>query len=287
MILKTIEKGWWGFVDMVARLGWGRLMLTLLLTMMLGGILNIEHMTLLLSLVAILVKVLAIGKHRAEQEADRAIARSEKAEQQAELEALRRQLAETRMGALQAQIEPHFLFNTLSSVCQLMETTPDKAVVMQKALIRYLRSSLPEWRDSPGETRLGQQVELSRAYLEIMQLRMEDRLKVCIKVPPSLQSARFPVMMLQTLVENAIKHGLEPKAEGGAIEVDAKVLDGKLRLTVRDDGVGFPDQPGQGMGLANIRERLSLLYGTAAELVLEAPEDGGTLATIAMPFALV
>jgi LytS/YehU family sensor histidine kinase len=120
-----------------------------------------------------------------------------------------------------------------------------------------------------------------------MQLRMEDRLKVCIKVPPSLQSARFPVMMLQTLVENAIKHGLEPKAEGGAIEVDAKVLDGKLRLAVRDDGVGFPDQPGQGMGLTNIRERLSLLYGTEAELVLEAPEDGGTLATIAMPFALV
>ncbi|XLM21665.1 ATP-binding protein, partial [Chromobacterium piscinae] len=98
--------------------------------------------------------------------------------------------------------------------------------------------------------------------------------------------ARFPVMMLQTLVENAIKHGLEPKAEGGAIEVDAKVLDGKLRLAVRDDGVGFPDQPGQGMGLANIRERLSLLYGQQAELTLEAPEDGGTRATIAMPFAL-
>ncbi|UTH74682.1 sensor histidine kinase [Chromobacterium sp. IIBBL 290-4] len=287
MILDTIEKGWWGFVDMVARLGWGRLMLTILLSLMLGGILNIEHLMLVLSLVAILVKVLALGKHQAEQEADRAIARSEKAEQQAELEALKRQLAETRMSALQAQIEPHFLFNTLSSVCQLTETAPAKAVVMQKALIRYLRASLPEWRDSPGETSLGQQLELSRAYLEIMQLRMEERLQVRLLVPASLQNARFPVMMLQTLVENAIKHGLEPKAEGGAIEVDAKVLDGKLRVAVRDDGVGFPEQPGQGMGLANIRERLAMLYGAEAELSLEAPETGGTLAVIALPFTLI
>ncbi|WP_434629221.1 sensor histidine kinase [Chromobacterium sp. CV08] len=285
-ILKTVEKAWWGFVDMVARLGWGRLALAILLGLMLGGILNLHMLVVTLALVAILVKILALGKHQAEQEADRAIARSQEAEQQAELEALQRQLAEARMGALQAQIEPHFLFNTLSSVCQLMEDSPVKALAMQKALIRYLRSSLPEWRDSPGETSLSQQLELSRAYLEIMQLRMEDRLQVRIAVPESLLPARFPVMMLQTLVENAIKHGLEPKAEGGAIEIHAKVLDGRLRLEVRDDGAGFPEQPGQGMGLANIRERLALLYGQQAELALEAPEAGGTRATIALPFAL-
>ncbi|AUH52093.1 sensor histidine kinase [Chromobacterium sp. ATCC 53434] len=286
MILKTVERGWWGFVDMVARLGWGRLALVILLGLMLGGILNLHMLVVTLALVAILVKILALGKHQAEQAADQAIARSEEAEQQAELEALRRQLAEARMGALQAQIEPHFLFNTLSSVCQLMEDSPARALSMQKALIRYLRSSLPEWRDSPGETSLSLQLELSRAYLEIMQLRMEDRLQVRIAVPESLLPARFPVMMLQTLVENAIKHGLEPKAEGGSIEIHAKVLDGKLRLEVRDDGAGFPELPGQGMGLANIRERLALLYGQQAELALEAPETGGTRATIALPFAL-
>ncbi|ATP28080.1 sensor histidine kinase [Chromobacterium violaceum] len=286
MILKTVEKCWWRFVDKVARLGWGRLALASLLAMILGGILQLHMLALTLVLVSILVKILAGGKYQAEQAADQAIARSEEAEQQAELEALQRQLAEARMGALQAQIEPHFLFNTLSSVCQLMEESPVKALSMQKALIRYLRSSLPEWRDSPGETSLSQQLELSRAYLEIMQLRMEDRLQVRILVPESLLPARFPVMMLQTLVENAIKHGLEPKAEGGAIEVHAKVLDGKLRLEVRDDGAGFPEQPGQGMGLANIRERLALLYGQQAELTLEAPASGGTRATIALPFAL-
>ncbi|POZ62013.1 sensor histidine kinase [Chromobacterium alticapitis] len=285
-LLQTLERYWWLFVDQVARIGWGRLLLAALLVQTLGGILSVPLLTLTLILVSILVKILASGKRQAEQLADRAIARSEKAEQQAELEALKRQLAETRMSALQAQIEPHFLFNTLSSVCQLMESAPQQAIAMQKALIRYLRSSLPEWRDSPGETSLGQQLELSRAYLEIMQLRMEDRLQVRLKVPESLLAARFPVMMLQTLVENAIKHGLEPKAEGGAIEVDAKVLDGKLRLAVHDDGVGFPELPGQGMGLSNIRERLAMLYGMEAELTLEAPESGGTLATIVLPFAL-
>ncbi|WP_031295245.1 sensor histidine kinase [Pseudogulbenkiania ferrooxidans] len=285
-ILQTVERVWWSFVDKVARLGWGRLALASLLAMILGGILQLHMLALTLVLVSILVKILAGGKYQAERAADQAIARSEEAEQQAELEALQRQLAEARMGALQAQIEPHFLFNTLSSVCQLMEDSPVKALSMQKALIRYLRSSLPEWRDSPGETSLGQQLELSRAYLEIMQLRMEDRLQVRLKVPESLLAARFPVMMLQTLVENAIKHGLEPKAEGGSIEVGAKVLDGRLRLEVRDDGAGFPEQPGQGMGLANIRERLAMLYGPQAELALEAPESGGTRATIVLPFAL-
>ena len=284
--LRNIERYWWLFVDQVARLGWGRLFLASLLVQTLGGILNIPLLTLTLILVSVLVKILASGKRQAEQIADRAIARSERAEQQAELEALQRQLAETRMGALQAQIEPHFLFNTLSSVCQLMETAPERALSMQKALIRYLRSSLPEWRESPGETSLSQQLELSRAFLDIMQLRMEERLQVRLDVPESLLQARFPVMMLQTLVENAIKHGLEPKAEGGFVEVRAKVLDGKLRLSVCDDGIGFPDEPGQGMGLANIRERLALRYGAQAELLLEVRPEGGTRATIALPFAL-
>ncbi|KUM05467.1 histidine kinase [Chromobacterium subtsugae] len=284
--LRGIEHYWWLFVDQVARLGWGRLFIASLLVQTLGGILNVPLLTLTLVLVSVLVKILASGKRQAEQIADRAIARSERAEQQAELEALQRQLAETRMGALQAQIEPHFLFNTLSSVCQLMETAPERALSMQKALIRYLRSSLPEWRESPGETSLGQQLELSRAFLDIMQLRMEERLLVRLEVPEALLQARFPVMMLQTLVENAIKHGLEPKAEGGFVEVRAKVLDGKLRLTVCDDGVGFPDEPGQGMGLANIRERLALRYGAEAELLLEVRPEGGTRATIALPFVL-
>ncbi|MEO9384028.1 sensor histidine kinase [Chromobacterium phragmitis] len=285
-LLHALERYWWLFVDKVARMGWGRLALAALLALLLGAILGLALLALAAVLVSGLVKILAGGKYQADQAASQARARGEEAERQAELEALRRQLAEARMGALQAQIEPHFLFNTLSSVCQLMEDSPARALAMQKALIRYLRSSLPEWRDSPGETSLGMQLELSRAYLDIMQLRMEERLRVTIAVPDALLPARFPVMMLQTLVENAVKHGLEPMADGGAINIGAKVLDGKLRLEVRDDGAGFPEQPGQGMGLANIRERLSLLYGQQAELTLEAPASGGTLAVIALPFAL-
>ncbi|UGA36978.1 histidine kinase [Chromobacterium haemolyticum] len=158
---------WWLFFDWLAIVGWGRLLLICFLGLIMGGIIGVPVLAFFLGVAVCVVKIVAGGKRRAELRADEAVVRSQQAEELAEVEALQRQLAEARMGALQAQIEPHFLFNTLSSVCQLMETAPERALLMQKALIRYLRSSLPEWRDSPAETSLGQQLELSRAYLDI------------------------------------------------------------------------------------------------------------------------
>jgi sensor histidine kinase YesM len=134
---------------------------------------------------------------------------------------------EAQMAALQAQVEPHFLFNTLALIGQLIETDPPEAARVHAHLIEYLRSTLPQMRARGGAT-LGKQVELSRAYLAIMQARMKERLQVRFEVPDFLGSAPFPPMMLQTLIENSIKHGLEPKIEGGTIVVRACVVDGAI-----------------------------------------------------------
>src|SRR2546421_9339796 len=181
-------------------------------------------------------------------------------------ESLKRQLAEAKMAAMQAQVEPHFLFNTLASIDHLIETDPPRASQMQKNLIALLRASMPAMRDKAAS--LGRELEVVRPYLEILKVRMEDRLQPKVIVTEGLYSADFPPMMLQSLVENAIKHGLEPKAEGGSITVSAEVVHGKLAVTVADTGVGFGRAPtaGTGTGLQNIRERLKLIYADAAEL---------------------
>ena len=187
------------------------------------------------------------------------------------------------MQALQAQIEPHFLFNTLASVDQLIQTDPPRASRMQRSLIRYLRSALPDLRQGRRAT-LGQQVDHCIAFLDIMAIRMEGRLQSDIRVPEGLKSAIFPSMMLPTLVENAIKHGLEPKAEGGRVEIGAEVADGQLAVHVTDNGAGFMPKSDAGVGLANIRERLEALYAGRAELVIDVPAAGGTRATIRIPY---
>jgi hypothetical protein len=138
----------------------------------------------------------------------------------AEAESLKRQVIEARMAAMQAQVEPHFLFNTLASIDHLIETDPARASVMQKNLIALLRASMPTMREasggkSTGLRDLGREIAVIRPYLEILKVRMEERLTTEVAVPDGLLSAEFPPMMVQTLVENAIKHGLEPKAEGG------------------------------------------------------------------------
>jgi sensor histidine kinase YesM len=140
---------------------------------------------------------------------------------------------------------------------------------------------------SNGGGTLGKQVELSRAYLAIMQARMKERLTVQFSVPDFLGSAPFPPMMLLILIENAIKHGLEPKIEGGRIEISAKVVHATLHVDVRDNGIGFDLHSDEGVGLANIRERLRLLFGTSAELVIEAPPEGGALASIRIPYRMM
>jgi signal transduction histidine kinase len=214
-------------------------------------------------------------------------AQAAQATETAEAESLKRQVVEARMAAMQAQVEPHFLFNTLASIDHLIETDPSRASTMQKNLIALLRASMPTMRDGDGGPRdLKRELEVIRPYLEILKVRMEDRLQTEIDVPEGLQSAEFPSMMIQTLVENAIKHGLEPKPEGGRLSVRAEVQHGKLAVTVADTGVGFGKAAtaGTGVGLANIRERLQLLYGNKATLSVRENAGGGTAVTVTVPY---
>jgi hypothetical protein len=213
----------------------------------------------------------------------------------AEAESLKRQVVEARMAAMQAQVEPHFLFNTLASIDHLIETDPPRASQMQKNLIALLRASMPTMReangsgDRQGVRDLGREIAVIRPYLEILKVRMEERLSTDISVPEGLLSAEFPPMMIQTLVENAIKHGLEPKAEGGRLGLIAEIVHGKLQVTVADTGLGFGKAAtaGTGVGLANIRERLQLLYGPRASLTVAANTPSGTVVTITVPYKTV
>ncbi len=212
----------------------------------------------------------------------------------AEAEALKRQVVEARMAAMQAQVEPHFLFNTLASIDHLIETDPARASQMQKNLIALLRASMPTMREANGDGMsgvrdLGRELAVIRPYLEILKVRMEERLATDIQVPDGLLSAEFPPMMIQTLVENAIKHGLEPKAEGGQLQLKAEIVHGRLQVTVADTGLGFGKAAtaGTGVGLANIRERLQLLYGPKASLTVAANQPSGTVVTITVPYKAV
>jgi len=189
---------------------------------------------------------------------------------------------------MQAQVEPHFLFNTLASIDHLIEVDPKRASVMQKNLIALLRASMPTMREAGdgGPRDLGRELSVIRPYLEILKVRMEERLSTEIDVPDGLLSAEFPQMMVQTLVENAIKHGLEPKPEGGSLKVKAEIVHGKLVMSVADTGLGFgrAATAGTGVGLANIRERLQLLYGTRASLAVTENPGGGTVVTVTVPY---
>jgi hypothetical protein len=196
-------------------------------------------------------------------------------------EELRANSAEARLQALQAQVEPHFLYNTLASVQALTEVDPAQANAMTGHLIQYLRNALPKMRESVST--VGQEVELVRAYLNILQMRMGKRLSFDIAVPPELMELPFPPLMLPSLVENSIKHGLEPQREGGMVTITAQVEGGTLRMVVSDTGRGFADTVGAGVGLTNIRERLAALYGDAAKLTLEANSPQGVVATIEVP----
>ncbi len=205
----------------------------------------------------------------------------------AESEQLKRQVVEARMAAMQAQVEPHFLFNTLASIDHLIETDPARASQMQKNLIALLRASMPAMRENhPAAHNLGREMAVIKPYLEILKVRMEDRLQTEINVPEGLMSADFPSMMIQSLVENAIKHGLEPKPDGGLLSVRAEIVHGKLAVTVADTGLGFGKAAtaGTGIGLANIRERLQLLYGNKASMTVAENPPSGTLVTLTVPY---
>jgi sensor histidine kinase YesM len=274
----AIAAVWWSFFDWLALVSWKTLLLVWLLVLILAGVFHRPQVFFVFAVGSAIIKIVASGKRRAELTASQAT-------QRAQTEQLERTAVEARMQALQAQIEPHFLFNTLASIDQLIQTDPPRASKMQQCLIRYLRSAMPELRDGRRPT-LGQQVDLSRAFLEIMAVRMEQRLETAVVVPEGLKSAAFPSMMLQTLVENAIKHGLEPRASGGRIEIRAEVADGQLAVHVIDNGVGFAPTTEAGVGLANIRERLKALFNGRAELIISVPPEGGTCATIKVPYEI-
>ncbi len=210
-----------------------------------------------------------------------AIRMAELKRKEADFARMTQQVTEAKLQALQAQVEPHFLYNTLASVQALTEVDPAKANEMTGHLIQYLRNALPKMRE--GVSTVGQEVELVRAYLSILQMRMGKRLTFDIAVPASLSGLAFPPLMLPSLVENAIKHGLEPQREGGSVHISATQADGKLRVGVADTGRGFGEAIGAGVGLANIRERLAALYGGAAKLTLEENAPHGVIATIEVP----
>lgn len=226
-------------------------------------------------------KVMMGGKKRAEEQAQAANAKAER-------ETLQRQVSEAKMQMMQAQVEPHFLFNTLASVEHLIETDPPRASKMQRSLIQYLRAVIPQMRETAPVTNLGREADMVKAYLDLLKMRMEERLTIDFQVPAGLRSAAFPPMMLQSLVENAIQHGLENKPEGGKLRVQAEVAHNRLRVTVADDGLGFGAvaSTGTGLGLQSIRERLKLLHGEQAQLIIAPNSPSGVCATIEVPYQL-
>jgi sensor histidine kinase YesM len=198
-----------------------------------------------------------------------------------------KQLLEARLQLMQAQIEPHFLFNTLASVQHLVETEPAAASRMLTDLIKYLRAAMPQLRERG--TTVAREAELARAYLAIQRVRTGNRFDFTIDLPQALGNEPFPPMMLLTLVENAVKHGFEAHAQRGEIRVSAHTDQDHLVVKVEDTGAGFRMADGsashEGIGLSNVRERLDALYGSVARLELEENLPCGLRASISIPLA--
>ena len=223
---------------------------------------------------AILSVVLLMRERRARAEAElqEERLRSTRIEREAVLANLR---------ALQAQIEPHFLFNTLANVTSLIDPDPAKARRMLESFIRFLRASLAATRTE--STTLGAEAELIAAYLEVLQVRMEGRLRYTVRIPPDLASFALPPMLLQPVVENAIRHGLEPKMEGGEVTLSALRDGDRVVVEVADSGVGFGSTTRGGVGLSNLRERLRLLFGDRAALEIAEPAGSGARVRVMLP----
>ncbi|MCC2957170.1 histidine kinase [Massilia sp. IC2-477] len=225
----------------------------------------------------LMVLLLAAGERRMRREADAA-------RQQEQIAAAGRLVAEARLRALQAQIEPHFLYNTLANVVSLIDTQPARARRMLERFIDYLRASLSASRAEHAT--LGSEIDLAGAYLDVLGVRMEGRLRWRFECDPGAQALPLPPMLLQPLVENAIMHGIEPKLEGGEIVVRARREDAVLCIEVCDSGLGLrpgAPRPGGGVGLSNLRERLRQLYGAGAQLQLIENPTGGVTSRLLLP----
>jgi signal transduction histidine kinase len=208
------------------------------------------------------------------------------AEQQAALADLSRQVSVAELKALQAQVEPHFLFNSLASLQQLIRAEPALAERFVGELHDYLRLALPSLRE-PLST-VEREFALARAYLTVMATRLGPRLRFEVQAGPDCAAHPLPPLMLLTLVENAIRHGIEPLPQGGQIRLLARHDGEQLCIDVADTGAGLQSlspSPGQGLGLANVRDRLASLYGPAAHLSIQQQDGGGVLASIRLTYA--
>jgi hypothetical protein len=197
---------------------------------------------------------------------------------------LERQALQARLQLLQAQVAPHFLFNTLANVQALVDARSPQAPAVLRRLVAYLRAAATRLHE-PVAT-LGREVELARAYLELMHMRMPDRLAFALDVDDDALALRCPSMTLLTLVENAVRHGIDPGEEGGRIDIRIRRQDGRCLVRVDDTGVGLPPQPARGAsgsGLATLRERLGLLFGDAASLRIGARAPHGVRAELEFP----
>ena len=209
-----------------------------------------------------------------------------------ELDALRQQKreADLRLTVLQAQVEPHFLFNALASVHSLIRQNPERAEATVEALVDHLRATLPKLRAGVGATHatLAEQVEVCTSYLAVMQVRRGERLKHTVDIPEELRRHPFPPLMLISLVENAIKHGIEPSRSGGNVVLSAAIETHagaqQLAISVIDDGGGLRPGAGGGIGLENIRAQLAARFGAQGVLVVRGRTVGGVAATIRVPY---
>jgi signal transduction histidine kinase len=200
-----------------------------------------------------------------------------------ERETLERQAADARLKLMTAQIQPHFLLNTLANVQELVESGSPRAAPVFRSLIAYLRSTLPQFQQD--DATLGDEANLVRAYLDLMQMRMPDRLSYAIDIGDDVKPLRFPPMALLTLVENAIEHGVDPCCDPCRVEVGAKRDGGVVRMWVADTGVGMSDNAGEGTGLKNLKERLKAAFGPQARVELSEVQPQGVRADIELPQA--
>jgi signal transduction histidine kinase len=211
-----------------------------------------------------------------------AFARHQKLAFALERSELERQALDARLHLLQAQVAPHFLFNTLANVQALVDTGSPQASAVLRSLVGYLRAAVPQLRE-PAAT-IERELELVRPYLELMQMRMPDRLQYAMRVDPAALQVRCPPTTLLTLVENAVRHGIDPSEEGGRIDIDVERLGERCVVRVTDTGAGLQASAnGLGTGLTTLRERLQLLFGDAAQLRLVAGVSRGVAVEVEMP----
>ncbi len=203
--------------------------------------------------------------------------------EQLRVTSLERSLALSELKTLQAQIEPHFLYNVLANVQSMVKLAPDTADAMLMHLIDYLKLALPSMRG--GESTVGAELDLARAYLAIAQLRFGERLQVRVASDETLSKRSMPPMLLLPLVENAVKHGVEPKPGAVQVEIEVRAENGELTFRVTDDGAGFTHDAGSGIGIANVRERLAALFKDGASVSVEPQASGGVVATLMLPIS--